>query len=483
MSARASSLRRVMTSRPAALEVDIDGARPRWAGASSGRVALAQFALTGFALLAVVGTIGTLALGHVARDEAMRDARTLTSTVARGVIRPQMSAAVLAGDPAALKQLDGLVHERVFGTPDVTQASDSSIVRIKVWDPDGRIVYSDEPRLVGKRFVLPEDLREAMDNRTASADVSDLARPENRFERGKGRLVEVYEPMRVAGGELLLLEAYFPSREISDAGGRIVKSFLLVLLAVLAALALAQLPLAWFLERRVRADEQERERLTRAGEDALEGERRRIAAELHDGVVQDLAGVAYELQAAADRLPAGNGNGNGHRNGHDAELGAALRRGAGVCRGSMRALRALLVDLYPSERREQGLDAAVEALARPLRERGVDVAVDMQLGVQLPTTTTELVYRAVQEALRNVDRHAAARTASVALRDDADGAVTLVVEDDGRGMTGDNLREQHAAGHMGLALLADGVAARGGSLSIESEPGTGTRVRVSLPRE
>jgi signal transduction histidine kinase len=50
-------------------------------------------------------------------------------------------------------------------------------------------------------------------------------------------------------------------------------------------------------------------------------------------------------------------------------------------------------------------------------------------------------------------------------------------------MTGDNLREQHAAGHMGLALLADGVAARGGSLSIESEPGTGTRLRLSMPRD
>jgi signal transduction histidine kinase len=457
-----------MSSRPAAVEAAME--RPRWDRASSGRVALAQFALSGIALLIVVGTIGAVALRHIARDEAMRDARTLTHTVSRGVIQPQISEAVLAADPVALRRLDRLVHQRVV---DADGGQDNSIVRVKVWDTDGRIVYSDEPRLLGKRFPLPEDLREAMDNRKASADVSDLARPENRYERGKGHLVEVYEPMRVAGGELLLLEAYFPSKDISDAGGRIGKSFLLVMLAALAALALAALPLAWFLERRVRADEQEREGLKRAGEDALEGERRRIAAELHDGVVQDLAGVAYELQAAADRLPPDT---------EDPELGTARRRGAGVCRGSMRALRALLVDLYPSERRELGLDASVEALARPLRERGVDVAVDMNLAAPLPNTTTELVYRAVQEALRNVDRHAAARTASVALRDDG-AAVTLVVEDDGRGMTGDNLREQHAAGHMGLALLADGVAARGGSLSIESEPGTGTRVRVSLPRD
>jgi two-component system NarL family sensor kinase len=147
----------------------------------------------------------------------------------------------------------------------------------------------------------------------------------------------------------------------------------------------------------------------------------------------------------------------------------------------MRALRALLVDLYPSERRTKGLDDAVEELARPLRERGVDVELDLSVDRALPSPTEELLYRAVQEALRNVERHAAASTANVALHDDGAG-VTLVIEDDGRGMTGDDLREQHAAGHMGLALLAEGVSARGGSLSIESEPGSGTRVSVSLPR-
>ena len=474
MSARATSLRNVMNTRPAAA-LEAEEGSGRWQRASTRRVALAQFALCGIALLIVVATIGAVALRHVAREEALRDARALTAALSRGVIEPAVTPGVVAGDPAALRRLNRLVHQRVLGPPDPDKPEDSSIIRVKVWDSDGRIVYSDEPQLINRRFTLPEDLREAMEERKTSADVSDLARPENRFERGRGRLVEVYEPLKVSGGrQELLLEAYHPARDISDASVRILRSFLPVALALLIALALAQLPLAWFLDRRVRADERERERLTRAGEDALESERRRIAAELHDGVVQDLAGVAYELQAAADRLPAGNG--------HDPELGDALRRGAGVCRGSMRALRALLVDLYPSERREQGLDAAVEALARPLRERGVDVAVDMEVGDRLPSATTELVYRAVQEALRNVDRHAAARTASVALRREGD-TVTLVVEDDGRGMTGDNLREQHAAGHMGLALLADGVAARGGSLSIESEPGTGTRVQVSLPRD
>jgi two-component system, NarL family, sensor kinase len=463
MSAPSASLRHVMSSRPAAAD---DAAAGALTQASSRRVALVQFAVSGMLLLVVVGTIGALALRHVAADEALRDARTLTVALGRAVIRDRVTPELLSGDAAARTALDRAVRERVLGAP---------IVRVKLWTPDGRIVYSDAGELIGRRFVLPGDLREALDSGVASAEVSDLARPENRFERAGGRLVEVYLPLRGPGGEQVLLEAYHPAGSINANGHRIWRSFLPVLFALLGALALAQLPLAWFLARRVRAQEQDRARLRRAGEDALESERRRIAAELHDGVVQDLAGVAYELQATADRFGAATHNGDG-------ELAAVLRRGANACRGSMRALRALLVDLYPSERREEGLAAGVEALARPLRERGVDVAVDLEVESTLPSPTAELVYRAVQESLRNVERHAAARTARVALRVEG-AAVTLVVEDDGRGMTGDNLREQHAAGHMGLALLADGVAARGGSLSIESEPGTGTRVQVSLPRE
>jgi signal transduction histidine kinase len=457
----ASTLRRVVSVHPEARAAqDEEPLRPR---ASGRRVALAQFALSSLAMLVVVGTLGAVTLRHVATGEALRDARALTVALSRGVIGDRITPEVLAGDRTAIAALDRAVRERVLGDP---------IVRVKIWTPDGRIIYSDARGLIGRRFVLPGDLREALETGVAAAEVSDLSRLENRFERRSGKLVEVYLPLRVADGRQVLVEAYHPAVAIDVAGNRIWRNLLPVLLAFLAALALAQLPLAWFLARRVRADERERERLGRAAEEALDAERRRIAAELHDGVVQDLAGVAFELQAAADRVPA-------EAPGED--LAATLRRGAGVCRGSMRALRALLVDLYPSERRTKGLDDAVEELARPLRARGVDVEVDLAVDRGLPSPTEELLYRAVQEALRNVERHAAARTANIALHDDGAG-VTLVIEDDGRGMTGDDLREQHAAGHMGLALLADGVSARGGSLSIESEPGGGTRVSVSLPR-
>jgi signal transduction histidine kinase len=83
---------------------------------------------------------------------------------------------------------------------------------------------------------------------------------------------------------------------------------------------------------------------------------RRIAVELHDGVVQDLAGVAYELHAAANRssAPAGDGDLNG-----------VLRRAADVCRGSMTRLRELLVDLRSTDAALGELDRSTESPIAP----------------------------------------------------------------------------------------------------------------------
>jgi signal transduction histidine kinase len=247
-----------------------------------------------------------------------------------------------------------------------------------------------------------------------------------------------------------------------------------VLLLVLLALGAAQLPLAAFLARRVRQAERERERLLRRADDKLEQERLRIAAELHDGVVQDLVGVSYELRAAANRLP---------DDGQAAErLGDVLRRSDRTCRQAVQALRDLLVELHPGDRRVESLESTLERLARPLRTRGLTVSLRVSVVREPPPDVAELVHRVVQEGLRNVDRHAGARTVEVVLEDDG-AAVSLCVHDDGRGMTAAVLEEQQAAGHMGLRLLADGIAARGGLLEIESEPGTGTRLSVWLPWE
>ncbi|HEX6389576.1 MAG TPA: histidine kinase dimerization/phosphoacceptor domain-containing protein [Solirubrobacteraceae bacterium] len=318
--------------------------RRRW---SVHRLALLQFVLSSIALLVVIATIGAIALRRVATGEALRDARSVTVAFGFGVLAEHITPGLLRGEPAALDRLDRAVRDRVLGKP---------IVRIKVWTPQGRIVYSDARSLIGRTFAPSHDLRATLADGTVRAEVSDLSLPENRLERSVGQLVEVYLPLRLAGGERLLVEAYHPANGIEAASRRIWRTFLPVLFAVLLALAAAQLPLAWSHTRRGRAEARERERLARDAERALQAERGRIAVELHDGVVQDLAGVAYELHAAANRssAPAGDGDLNG-----------VLRRAADVCRGSMTRLRELLVDLRSTDPALGELDRSTESPIAP----------------------------------------------------------------------------------------------------------------------
>jgi two-component system NarL family sensor kinase len=435
------------------------------ARASGRRVALVQFVVSSVAVLLVVGTIGAVVLRHAATGEALAGARDTTAAFARGVIGPELTAAALAGDPSALDRLHDIVDERVLQDP---------ILRVKVWRQDGRIAYSDARALIGERFALSPEVRNAFRDPDGHAEVSDLSGAENRLDRMQGRVVEVYMPVRTAAGETVAVETYRSAESIDEASRRIWGTFLPVLVLVLLALGIAQWPLAAFLARRVRAHQHERERLVRRADDKVEAERLRIAAELHDGVVQDLVGVSYELRAVAHGLPddpcAAPGNG----------LGEILRRSEQTCRDAVRALRVLLVDLHPGQRRAETVEAAFERLATPMRDRGIAVPIVVELHRDLPPDVAELVHRTLQEALRNVDRHAGASAAQVCLRDDGH-TVSLRVDDDGRGMTADDLEEQRAAGHMGLRLLADGIAARGGSLEIESEPGRGTSLTMWLP--
>ena len=93
-----------------------------------------------------------------------------------------------------LRNLDRIVRERVL--------RGSSVVRVKIWDRSGRIVYSDEPGLIGARYpIAPDELKE-FEGTQIDAEVSDLSKPENRFERDFGKLLEVYcraaDPERAA---------------------------------------------------------------------------------------------------------------------------------------------------------------------------------------------------------------------------------------------------------------------------------------------
>jgi signal transduction histidine kinase len=368
---------------------------------------------------------------------------------------------VTGGDPVALRRLDRAVRARVLVDP---------VVRIKIWTPSGRIVYSDERRLIGQRYPLGDEELAALRGGRVAAAVSDLRHSENRYERNRKKLLEVYLPVRTPSGRLLLVETYMRFSSVAASGRRIWTAFAPALLAALVLLWLTQIPLALSLARRLRSRQREREELLVRAIEASDIERRRLAADLHDGPVQDLAGISFSLGTAAGDL----------RGATQASLQELLERAARVTRESMRQLRSLLVELYPPNLHSAGLESALTDLAAPLRSRGVEVELQLLAPASAPAEVEQLVFRTAQEALRNVLDHANARHVKIALIMD-EGPLRLEIRDDGRGFDPNAVAEASRQGHVGLVLLRDRAADLGGVLTVQSEPGAGTTVALRVP--
>jgi signal transduction histidine kinase len=149
-------------------------------------------------------------------------------------------------------------------------------------------------------------------------------------------------------------------------------------------------------------------------------------------------------------------------------------------RGTVRDLRALLVDLHPPILATAGLDAAIRDLVSPLAARGTEVELRVDSSDRLDPETQALVYRVAQEAVRNVIAYADATTVSVEV-DVVDSTARLLVADDGRGFGPDVRDRRRAEGHLGLSLVEELARQAGGNLTVDSGEGTGTRVRLEVP--
>ena len=119
------------------------------------------------------------------------------------------------------------------------------VARVKVWNAEGKILYSDEPLLIGRRFPLGADELGALRGRTTEAEVADLTRPENTYERGMGDLTSVYLGLRAQDGTPVLYEEYLRSSAISGDSRSLVRRFAPVGIVALLVVAVLQIPLAW----------------------------------------------------------------------------------------------------------------------------------------------------------------------------------------------------------------------------------------------
>ena len=449
-----------MTRRDAAVDDDVTP-RARSADRRVVAIQVGQFALAGVILLVIVGLATAIASRRVGEREAITDARSSAVIRAQSLVQPAVTDGLLSGSTAAIARLDRVVRRDVI---------DRSLVRVKVWNRQGKILYSDQRRLIGDSYALAADERRSLDIGVIQADVSDLTKPENRFERSFGKLLEVYLPIRTPSGKRLLFEAYYDYSLVSRNGSRLWRSFAPISLGALLMLELVQIPIAWSLARRLRMRLRERELLLHRALEASDVERRQIASDLHDGAVQNLAGVAYALSATARREGVSGSSSDGK----------LIEDSAESIRDSIRSLRSLIVDIYPPDFDEVSFDSAMTDLLSRGSDRGLRVDLAIELDDPLPDSAARLLYRSAQEGLRNTLDHAQASSVRLSVTQ-RDGAAILDLVDDGRGFDAEEATKSRATDHFGLVALRGLVTDAGGRLDVRSAPGAGTTLHVEVP--
>ncbi len=206
---------------------------------------------------------------------------------------------------------------------------------------------------------------------------------------------------------------------------------------------------------------------TQVRETAIAEERSRLSRQIHDGVAQDLAGMAFGLDAIAYGLPA------------SAERDAMTRSAADV-RRLVEELRFSIFDLRTGLGVDERLGTALAAYVHQVGERSgmrVHVEIDDVASASVPPQTAHELLRIAQEAVTNARRHSRAGRLWVVLRANADGLL-LRVADDGSGLTSGV--DRRAGDHVGLAIMSERAERLDGALEIRPRAGGGTVVECRL---
>src|SRR5215212_9972236 len=192
--------------------------------------------------VALLGIVAVEIMRRQGTNEAIRDAKQVTQLAGDGIVAPNVTQGLLRGRTEDIARMDAMVRKNILR---------GGVVRVKLWNRHGEIVYSDEHRLIGSRYDFGTEEREALDDRLVDAELSDLSKLENRYERDQGKLLEVYLGTRSPDGTPLLFEAYQRFSSVSASGRRLWSTFAPALLGALLLLQVAQIPLAWSLLRRL----------------------------------------------------------------------------------------------------------------------------------------------------------------------------------------------------------------------------------------
>jgi len=217
--------------------------------------------------------------------------------------------------------------------------------------------------------------------------------------------------------------------------------------------------------------DEDRTRIMRRTNAAIESERNRIARDLHDGPVQGVSAASLSMEAVLLMLKAGDLE-------EGTEVLAKVRRELSE---EADALRRLMSGLRPPLLEERGLIPALrETLDRYGRENHVRTEFSGQASMEIPQDLETLAYRVVQEALSNSTKHAKARAVTVSV-EGVGGQLRVEIADDGVGFDSAKAREYLQMGRVGLASMRERVELANGTFMVHSTPGKGTTVLATLP--
>lgn len=408
---------------------------------------------------ALVGIVASVAiavgLGFSIPNSARRHLLEAQTDIMINTARDLVSEGLLpteAADPALMAQFDEQVRLRLLG---------GETVRVKVWDPNGVIVYSDAGELIGRRFELTEPARAALGGEP-SFFLSDLSDPAHALERDLGRLIEFYIPIKGSGGAVLgAFEVEQRVDALETTLGHIQRNVWIsiglglgVLSIFMASLTLAGARLS---NRRRRLAEKLLGQALRAREE----ERKRIVGALHDDIGQTLYRLLYRLEGSQAKVD------------EPGLVGDELSRAAAMVREIDGNLRSELRLLHRSEVEDVGLRLALTELIETTRsETDLTVALDADLGRSPDPIPASALFAAAEEGLINARKHARATAVSVRVWSDTT-RTTLEVTDDGVGV---------AAGEgIGLATTRERLDALGGGLSVRRRRGGGTVLKAWVP--
>jgi signal transduction histidine kinase len=446
-----------------------------------------RFLLVSLAVVVVGGAAVAWVLGQLIETSAINRTTSVTALYVESFVAPELQslASTSSLTQPEIDSLQSLITNSPVG---------QRIVAFRIWSTDGRILYSPNPDLMGRRFAMDGDRGMAAQG-VVTGDISNLTDPENLYERQHwSHLLEIYLPIRASRSSLIIAVAelyQLPDELEAEVNhDQLVAWGLVAGAALLAYLALARV-VHQGSEKIISQDSELRERVRElsglldqnaglhdrlrraaARTTALnELERRRIGSDLHDGPSQTLA-----LALAMLRLDAVEGRLEESGHGDDENLGSVR----GALADALAEMRIIAAGLRtPELDRAKPAEIVQRAVADHERRARTGASVDITgIPARAPLATKIALYRILSEALSNAARHGQGAGVTVTVTGSTDAQMMAEVSDEGPGF---DVRRRPRRGHLGLAGMRERAELLGGRLEIESRIGAGTRIRAYLP--